>query len=56
MTSADEVRVLNLEEHDRIREALAGGSAARARREMRNHIRHASRILLDYLDRLEFWQ
>jgi DNA-binding GntR family transcriptional regulator len=56
MTSADEVRALNLEEHDRIREALARRSAARARKEMRNHILHASSILLDYLDRLGFWQ
>lgn len=56
MTSSDEVRVLNLDEHDRIRQALADGRAARARKEMRNHILHASQILLDYLDRLEFWQ
>jgi DNA-binding GntR family transcriptional regulator len=56
MASADEVRALNLEEHDRIREALAHGSAPRARKEMRNHILHAAKILLDYLDRLEFWQ
>lgn len=56
MTSADEVRALNLEDHDRIHEALSGGSAARSRKEMRNHILHASQILLDYLDRLQFWQ
>lgn len=56
MTSADEVRALNLEDHDRIHEALVSESAARSRKEMRNHILHASRILLDYLDRLQFWQ
>jgi DNA-binding GntR family transcriptional regulator len=56
MTSADEVRALNLEEHERIRKALARGDAARARNEMRSHILHASTILLDYLDRLEFWR
>ena len=36
--------------------SLATGTAARARKEMRNHILHASQILLDYLDRLQFWQ
>jgi DNA-binding GntR family transcriptional regulator len=56
MASADEVRALNLEEHDRIREAVALGSASAARKEMRNHILHASRILLDYMDHLEFWR
>jgi DNA-binding GntR family transcriptional regulator len=56
MTSSDEVRALNVDEHARIREALATGTAARARKEMRNHILHASQILLDYLDRLQFWQ
>lgn len=56
MASADEVRVLNLEEHARIREALSDASAARARKEMRNHILHACRMLLDYLDRLGFWE
>jgi DNA-binding GntR family transcriptional regulator len=56
MTSADEVRVLNLDEHARIREALATGTPARARKEMRNHILHTSRVLLEYLDRLEFWR
>jgi DNA-binding GntR family transcriptional regulator len=56
VTSAEEIRALNLDEHARIREALATGTAARARKEMRNHILHASQILLDYLDRLQFWQ
>jgi DNA-binding GntR family transcriptional regulator len=56
MTSADEVRALNLEEHERIRKAFARGDAVRARKEMRSHILHASAILLAYLDRLEFWQ
>jgi DNA-binding GntR family transcriptional regulator len=56
MTSPDEVRALNLDEHDRIRDALVAGSADRARREMRKHILHASKILLEYLDRLGFWR
>jgi DNA-binding GntR family transcriptional regulator len=56
MTSADELRTLNLEEHDRIRQAFARGDAVRARKEMRSHILHASAILLDYLDHLEFWR
>jgi DNA-binding GntR family transcriptional regulator len=56
MTSADELRALNLDEHARILQALATGTAARARKEMRSHILHASQILLDYLDRLQFWQ
>lgn len=56
MTSADEVRALNLEEHERIRNAFAQGDATRARKEMRSHILHSSTILLDYLDRHEFWQ
>ncbi len=55
VTSAEEIRALNLDEHARIRDALATGTASRARREMRNHILHASEILLDYLDRLQFW-
>ena len=56
MESADEVRALNLEEHQRIRDALAMGRAGLARKEMRNHILHASHVLVDYLDRLDFWQ
>ena len=56
MASADELRGLNLEEHARIRDALAAGRAPLARKEMRNHILHASQILLAYLDGLQFWQ
>jgi DNA-binding GntR family transcriptional regulator len=56
VTSSDEVHALNLEEHERIREAFAQNDAGRARREMRHHILHASTILVDYLDRLEFWR
>ena len=48
MTSPDEVRALNLDEHDRIRDALVRGSEDRARKEMRKHILHASKILLEY--------
>jgi DNA-binding GntR family transcriptional regulator len=56
MTSADEVQALNIEEHARIRAALSRRSASRARKEMRSHIMHASAILLDYLDRQQFWR
>lgn len=55
MTSADEVRALNLEEHEQIRVAIARADAARARAQMSGHILHASAILLDYLDGLRFW-
>ena len=56
VTSADEVRALNVEEHERIRTAIGRADAARARSEMGSHILHASEILLGYLDRLGFWQ
>ncbi len=56
MASADELRALNLDDHERIRKAFASHDGARARKEMRRHILHASVILLDYLDQHEFWQ
>ena len=55
VSSTDEVHALNVEEHERIRAALATGSRQLARNEMRSHIRHACRVLLDYLDRNQFW-
>lgn len=54
--SADEAHALHVEEHDRIREALAARDARRARREMRTHILHASRLLVAYLDQHSFWK
>jgi DNA-binding GntR family transcriptional regulator len=53
--SSDEMHVLNLEEHVRIRGALAAGESATARREMRDHILHARSVLLRYLDDHGFW-
>lgn len=56
MRSSDEMRALNVEEHGRIRSALAAGDGAAARDEMRRHILHARSALLRYLDELGFWQ
>lgn len=56
MASADELRALNLEDHERIRKAFGRHDGARARQDMRRHILHASDILLGYLDQHEFWQ
>jgi DNA-binding GntR family transcriptional regulator len=56
MSSATEVRSLNIEEHERICDGLRARRPALARKEMRSHITHASRILLEYLDAHDFWQ
>lgn len=56
MASADELRALNLEDHERIREAFGRHKGRSARKEMTRHILHASDILLAYLDDHEFWQ
>jgi DNA-binding GntR family transcriptional regulator len=56
MASADELRALNLDDHQRIRRAFGRHDGERARKEMRRHILHASAILLNYLDQHEFWQ
>lgn len=53
--STGDFRELNIEEHERIRRALAGGDARTARSEMKKHILHASALLVDYLDEHEFW-
>lgn len=55
MTSSDALRALNLDDHERIQRALARADASLARKEMRSHILHACTILVEYLDRLEFW-
>jgi DNA-binding GntR family transcriptional regulator len=54
--SSEEMEVLNVEEHARIRAALAAGDSERARREMREHILHARAVLLRYLDEVRFWK
>jgi DNA-binding GntR family transcriptional regulator len=50
VSSGDESRALNLEEHAAIRDALAAGEGATARKLMTAHIEHAGRLLLAYLD------
>jgi DNA-binding GntR family transcriptional regulator len=54
--SADEMRTLNLDEHDLIRSALASGNAKMARQPMREHILHARSVLLHYLNEHGFWK
>jgi len=54
--SADEARRINLEEHVEIRDALARGDGAAARRAMSAHVAHAGRVLLAHLDARGFWQ
>lgn len=54
--SAEEMRRLNLEEHEEIRDALAAGDAEVARRVMREHILHARSVLLRYLNEQDFWR
>jgi DNA-binding GntR family transcriptional regulator len=55
LQDSDEMRILNVEEHGRVRAALAAADGETARREMRNHIGHARTVLLRYLDHLGFW-
>jgi DNA-binding GntR family transcriptional regulator len=55
MSTADEVRALNLGEHEQIRDALVARDPQRARLEMAAHIRHACRIVVHYLDEHAFW-
>jgi DNA-binding GntR family transcriptional regulator len=55
ITSADEAQRLNLDEHVEIRDALARGDGAAARRAMRAHVAHAGRVLLAHLDERGFW-
>ena len=55
LQDSDDMRSLNIEEHGRIRLALAAADGETARREMRNHIGHARTVLLRYLDHLGFW-
>jgi DNA-binding GntR family transcriptional regulator len=55
ITSADEARELNLAEHVAIRDALARGDGAAARRAMSDHVAHAGAVLLAHLDERGFW-
>jgi DNA-binding GntR family transcriptional regulator len=50
-----EGHVLSLDEHQAIRAALAAHKGKAARRAMSEHIEHAGRLLIDYLDRHSFW-
>jgi DNA-binding GntR family transcriptional regulator len=54
--SSDEMRMVNIEEHEQIRRALAEGGGERARKRLRDHILHARSILLAYLDERGFWK
>jgi len=56
MRSSEELHEIHDVEHRRIRDALAAGDGANARREMTNHILHARAVLLAYLDEHGFWR
>ena len=49
----ENVRLLeeNIEQHQRIREAIVDGSPERARREMRDHVRRAGELVCDWFER-----
>jgi DNA-binding GntR family transcriptional regulator len=53
--SANELRVLNVIEHEAIRAALVAGDGPQARRAMTDHIAHAGQLLTEHLDRQRFW-
>jgi DNA-binding GntR family transcriptional regulator len=55
LRSVDELLALNVDEHELIEAALAAGDSAGARRTMTDHVAHAGRLLLDYLDDRRFW-
>lgn len=52
---AEEARVLNVSDHERIAAALANGDGGAARTAMRDHILHAGRLLISYLGEQGFW-
>lgn len=54
--SSAEVRLINVEEHRRIRAAVGAGDGLGARKEMRQHILHARTVILRYLDDHGFWK
>jgi DNA-binding GntR family transcriptional regulator len=53
--SANELRTLNLDDHETILSALAGGDAAGARRAMTDHVARAGLLLTEHLERERFW-
>jgi DNA-binding GntR family transcriptional regulator len=50
-----EGHVLSIVEHEQICDALAARDESSARAAMADHIEHAGRLLIDYLDRHRFW-
>jgi DNA-binding GntR family transcriptional regulator len=56
LRSVDELLALNVDEHERISAALVAGDAAAARRAMTDHVTHAGRLLVEYLDERRFWE
>jgi DNA-binding GntR family transcriptional regulator len=55
LRSVDELLALNVDEHELVRAALAAGDGGGARRTMTDHVAHAGRLLLEYLDDRRFW-
>jgi DNA-binding GntR family transcriptional regulator len=53
--SPEESHALSVDEHERIRDALAAHDGDAARLAMSAHIEHAGRLLIAYLDRHRFW-
>jgi DNA-binding GntR family transcriptional regulator len=56
LRSVDELLALNVDEHERIGAALVAGDGAGARRAMTDHVAHAGRLLVEYLDDRRFWE
>lgn len=52
---AAEARLLNVEEHREIRDALAAADGTRARKAMSRHITHGGDALIDHLEQHGFW-
>jgi DNA-binding GntR family transcriptional regulator len=55
LRSVNELLALNVGEHEFLEAALAAGDGAGARRAMTDHVAHAGRLLLEYLDDRRFW-
>ena len=55
LTSDQQLLELNVDQHLAIRDALAAGDGAAARKLMREHILYAWTLFDGYLERLEFW-
>jgi DNA-binding GntR family transcriptional regulator len=53
--SANDLRALNVTEHEAIRASLAAGDGSAARRAMTDHVAHAGQLLIEHLDRQRFW-